>query len=432
MDARSEERHVLPDPRFPEGLGPLGDRIVAYQSAGDDAVDPGMLTELEVAYEELRVAEEEVRTQQDEIGRLAESHQTMQWQHERLLEMLPVPVVTTDHAGIVRSANAAAAALVGIPLPQLLRKPLPSFVHLEDRPAVRAELATIVSGGRWSRVLKLLNRAGSPVLVETTATADVEPGGRITWMFLAPVLGGERRVPGAITLPEALVHLAGLATAGLDEATLVPRCARLCQDVLGDGVSLSVTAGDPSAPEATGSTSRPAQALDGAQIAHGEGPCVTAFAAAVTVTSPELRADPRWPRLAADPRSRDAGGAIAVPLRLGDEVVGALNVYGEVGDPVDQRLVETAELLAAGIAAVFHEIAVRTELRRTAADLERALESRAMIEQAKGIVIADRGCSPEAAFEHLVHLSSTQHLKLREVARRLVEARSTGSSPPDS
>ena len=410
---------------FPAGLAEFHERVTELRStaAGSPQAD-AILVELEVAYEELRVAEEEVRTQQDEISRLVDARQVARWQHERLLQMLPVPVVTTDGESVIRSANAAAAALLGVRLPYLLRKPLLAYFALEDRREVRRELARSAAGGRWSRVARLVDRAGSPVLVEVVATT--EPSGDTTWMFLAPDVAGDRRPPGELSLPEALTKMAtlgSLASVGPDEMELLQRCARLIQDVLGPRVSLSVTRGDPAGPDGLASTSHLAQAVDGAQLALDEGPCVTAFQERRTVTSSDVRADGRWPRLSADPRTAEVGGAIAVPVQIGDELIGALNVYGDVGDPVDPQLVEEAELLATGVAALFHELETRAELEETAADLERALVSRATIDQAKGIVMAERGGTPEQAFEFLVRLSSTHNVKLRDLARMLVEQR---------
>jgi PAS domain S-box-containing protein len=421
MDPSATDRPV----DFPAEIDRLRERISRFR-ASDVAPAESVLAELEVAYEELRVAEEEVRTQQEEIARLAESSQLARWQQERMLEMVPVPMLTTDREGLVRSANAAAAGLLGVPLPHLLGKPLAMYVAMEHRPDVRGELRRLVGGGRWSRVLTVVDRVGSPVLVEASVTADAAPEGLLTWMFLAADAGPVRRPPGRLSLAEALVRMATMPLSGSDVDQLLPRCARLCQDVLGDDVSLTVTAGSPTAPRALASTTRIAQAIDGAQLAHEEGPCVTAFEERRTVVTTDVCADPRWPALGADPRCREAGGAIAVALQIGDELLGALNVYGEVGDPVDAQLVEQAELLSAGVAAVFHEVATRRELAATAIDLERALTSRSTIDQAKGIVMADRGCSAEEAFEHLVQLSSTRHVKLREVARMIVDQRTSG------
>jgi transcriptional regulator with GAF, ATPase, and Fis domain len=226
-------------------------------------------------------------------------------------------------------------------------------------------------------------------------------------------------------LSRGLVRITGLLAAGLEEVDLLQRAVGICQDALGDRVTLSINAGSPSAPAALASTSTLAQGVDGAQLAHDQGPCVTAFDERRTVVSSDLRSDARWPDIAADPRTPAVGGAVAVPLTIGDELLGALNVYGAVAGTPDARLVESAELLAAAVAAVIHELAVRRELESTAAAMERALTSRAMIDQAKGIVMADRGCSAAEAFEHLVEVSSTQHVKLRDLARQLVEQRSS-------
>jgi AmiR/NasT family two-component response regulator len=76
--------------------------------------------------------------------------------------------------------------------------------------------------------------------------------------------------------------------------------------------------------------------------------------------------------------------------------------------------------MATTLAAVLFELGLKKELLRLADELEHALESRATIDQAKGIVMADRRIDAEAAFEHLVRLSSTRHMKLREVAEEIV------------
>src|SRR4051794_38955624 len=100
--------------RFPDEVPALPRRLARLRAAvGDSPEAETVLAELETAYEELRVADEEVQTQQEEIRRLAESQQLLRWQHQRMLEMLPVPVITTDLSAMVRSANAAAAALLG-------------------------------------------------------------------------------------------------------------------------------------------------------------------------------------------------------------------------------------------------------------------------------------------------------------------------------
>ncbi len=96
---------------------------------------------------------------------------------------------------------------------------------------------------------------------------------------------------------------------------------------------------------------------------------------------------------------------------------------------MERDLTEAAELLAVTVAAVMRELQVKAELESLADDLRAALTSRATIDQAKGVLMAQLHCGPDEAFAHLVHLSSTSHVKLRDVAQELVEnAQATSTS----
>jgi hypothetical protein len=160
-----------------------------------------------------------------------------------------------------------------------------------------------------------------------------------------------------------------------------------------------------------------AQAMDGAQLVALEGPCIDAFDLGRAVRSVDVRSDPRWPRLC--PRvPPEINGVIAAPLEVGEELVGSLNVY-EIS-PVARDLTETTELLGVTVGAVLLELKARAELESLAENLQKALSSRATIEQAKGIVMAELGCGPEDAFTHLVGLSSNRHVKLRDLAHEIV------------
>ena len=125
--------------------------------------------------------------------------------------------------------------------------------------------------------------------------------------------------------------------------------------------------------------------------------------AAKTVEATDIGRDLRWPRLAtiAPPEVK---GVLAVPLVVGDDLVGALSVYlSEQSWAL--RLREDVELMATTLAAVLFELGLKKELVQLAGELEHALESRATIDQAKGIVMADRRIDADAAFEHLVRIS---------------------------
>ena len=70
---------------------------------------------------------------------------------------------------------------------------------------------------------------------------------------------------------------------------------------------------------------------------------------------------------------------------------------------------------------MLYEVQLSEELTRLNVDMERALSSRATIEQAKGIVMGQRGCTADEAFAHLVRLSSAQERRRRDVARSIVD-----------
>jgi PAS domain-containing protein len=391
------------------------------QSADLEVAGPGpedssleMLAGLDTAYEELRVADEEVRTQQDHIGRLLHSHRLLHWQHERMLAMLPVPALMTDSDGTIRSVNAAAAALVVRRATRLLGKPI--FTLFE--PSDWADLRQLLWTGQ-SRVNRLVTsvvpQEGDPVKVELWVTLRSGETLEATWLLLTP--GSPVAHHEVEALPGALSELAGLAAELRDVQDVLHHAAGICRRTLG-GAEVSIQIGSPGGPEAMASTSRLPQAVDGSQLAAGEGPAFTAFADRSAVTSPDLRVDDRWPRLA-EQLPEGPVSVVSAPVEMGQHVVGTLNVYGE-RLPLEVWVKEAAELLAATLGAVFHELELNAELDRLGEDMQRALSSRAVIEQAKGIIMAQKGCGPDEAFALLSELSSRQERKLRDVARDIV------------
>ena len=350
-----------------------------------------LLQDLEAAHEELRVADEEVRTQQDHIDRLVRGNRLLQWQHERVISAFPVPVFTTDRWGTVQSLNAALASLLQVHVDRLLHKPVFSIFVEGDRALLRDDLARAQRGdGSFRRVVRVQPRHGATQEAEIfcTAVAD-EPGLTLTWVLQSVREGG----PPAVEVARALVALTALPGLGVGTDEMIHRSAEICRRALGQRAHLSITIGPVNAPHVVASTSRLAQAFDGAQLRSDEGPCVTSY---------------------------ETGSVVAAPVMDGDEVVGTFSVYGSPPTEWGQEMASTCSMLAAAIAALHHEVGLKDELQSLADDMRTALRTRAVIDQAKGIVMADRHCSAEEAFEHLVRLSSIQHVKLRDLAAALV------------
>ncbi|KAE8765297.1 ANTAR domain-containing protein [Georgenia thermotolerans] len=393
-----------------------------------------LLQGLESAQEELRAADEEVRAQQAELARLAESHRMGRWQHERLLAVLPAAIVTTDATGVLRSVNAAAAALLGLRVDRLVRKPLFALVDAPDRPELRRRLtAAVDDAGSFRQVVTLFGRHRQAVRVEADVTVVLDPdasSAEATWVLLPTEEESGRLVTAGYrhALAHALVRLTELPLRRHDRRSDLEEVADICAQALGEGAAVSVTAGEPVRPEVVATTSAFAQAVDGAQMVAQEGPCQAAWQGHETVVVQDLEHDARWPRFTARSRGTGARSVLAVPVEVGDERVGVLNVYAPGAHAWDAERVEVAELLASAAAAAVHEIDLKAELEDLARNLGAALDSRATIDQAKGILMATFSCDAEEAFRRLVKMSRDSNVKLRTLAARIVTQTAAGTS----
>jgi hypothetical protein len=154
--------------------------------------------------------------------------------------------------------------------------------------------------------------------------------------------------------------------------------------------------------------------LDGAQSSFGEGPSVRAGATGRHVDVPDLAADPRFAVLAGTAARHGVGAAYAQVLSTDDEVVGVLTLYAR--EALDDR----ARTLVGALAA---QATVALFGAQRIAGLARAVQSRDVIGQAKGILVERDGVDPDRAFSLLVGASQSTNLKLVDVARWLVTER---------
>jgi GAF domain-containing protein len=184
-----------------------------------------------------------------------------------------------------------------------------------------------------------------------------------------------------------------------------------------DAASITmITAGAPKTPAYS---DKIALDLDGIQYDLGDGPCLSAIRHqgvehVTTATDRE-----RWPAFSAAARERDVRAVLSAPLIERDVAKGALNLYSRSG--YDPAAWETASLFAdqLGIAAVNATLYLEGSLM--ADQLRTAMDSRAVIEQAKGILMRAQECNAGTAFEILTRASQHQNRKLREIAVEIVE-----------
>lgn len=374
-----------------------------------------LVTELGETLRATRAAVEELGQQEEVFERLSVRGGALAWQHERILLSLPVPALLTDAQGTIVFVNPAAAGLFGASVGAVLGTPVAKWFTPHDQHLLLRHLDG--AGPLAARRMLTVSGAEGPRRVEASVAVDGAAG--ISWILIP--LDPESEARRRWVLPDALRALAALPEGGGSTQEVLRSAANICADALGPHVHVSVNYGPPQSPELLGSSSSLAQAVDGAQVVAREGPCVTAFELRAAVTSRDLSSDDRWPGLAAQVRDLHPS-ALSAPIEVGERLVGALNVYGPTNDPRQPGMIDGALLLAATLGALFFELELGGEMARLNEDLRQALASRATIEQAKGVVMAEKHCSPDEAFAHLVALSSAGERKLRDVARDIVDS----------
>lgn len=163
-------------------------------------------------------------------------------------------------------------------------------------------------------------------------------------------------------------------------------------------------------------------AVDEAQYAVGDGPCLDALRRRRINRLDLEQAGDRWPDFVSAARAAGICSFLAAPLVVQGEALGALNLYSRSVDgfgALDEAFVGL--LAAQAAAALANEVRYRSAAR-LAAQLEEALTSRAVIEQAKGIVMAREGIAADEAFAVLRVQSQHRNVKLRVVAQEIVDA----------
>jgi GAF domain-containing protein len=160
--------------------------------------------------------------------------------------------------------------------------------------------------------------------------------------------------------------------------------------------------------------------LDEWQYAGSAGPCLDAAATSATLSVPDLTGEKRWPGYI--PHALKAGvlSSLSVGMPVTDNVAGALNLYSTRAHSFDddaQSLAQTFSeyaTVALANAHLYHESSTLAQHMHT------AMANRAVIEQAKGIIMADRRCTADEAFRILSKLSQDTNRKVRDVAAALV------------
>jgi GAF domain-containing protein len=137
--------------------------------------------------------------------------------------------------------------------------------------------------------------------------------------------------------------------------------------------------------------------------------------------SGSIGSDERWPHFRGHVARMGVHSVLALPLMIADQVIGAINAYAHKRDAFTEHAVQLgAQFAGPAAVSVYNAQLLATAQERTDR-LQRALSSRAVIDQAIGIIRSRSGATAEEAFDRLAKMSQADNLKLNVVAERLVD-----------
>jgi len=226
--------------------------------------------------------------------------------------------------------------------------------------------------------------------------------------------------PQAMKPRDAFTELGRIRFGETDFTTVLATVADLAKQTIPGADDVSVTLAGAGGAHTAAFTGERAMAVDEWQYEQGHGPCLAAAAATITVTVPDMAGESRWPDWAN--RAIDAGvhSSVSTGLPLHGSLSGAFNVYATKPRAFDEDAVILTETFA-GYAAVAMAHAHPYESATSLAHhTQAAMDSRAVIEQARGIIMAERRCTADEAFAILMTLSGEAGRKLPDVAATLV------------
>ncbi|MFZ0172850.1 MAG: GAF and ANTAR domain-containing protein, partial [Acidimicrobiales bacterium] len=202
-----------------------------------------------------------------------------------------------------------------------------------------------------------------------------------------------------------------------DVVELLTLLADRCVDVLDVGAAGLMLVAPDGDLRVMASSSEAMRVLELFELQTREGPCLDCYRTGKPVVNQDLAvADGRWPRFAAEALAAGFHSVHALPMRLRGTVIGALNLFHIEAGEIRQVDIEAAQALAdvATIAVLQHRASLEAQILNE--QLHRALNSRIVIEQAKGIVAEHEGLDMEEAFSALRNHARRNNLRLADVA----------------
>ncbi len=222
-------------------------------------------------------------------------------------------------------------------------------------------------------------------------------------------------------LAQAFVELADTLVADFDLMEFLHTLTERCVELLGVDAAGLLLADSGGALRLVAASTEQARVAELFQIQNNEGPCLDCYRTGQAVVVGDIRAArARWPRFAAAAQEMGFGGVHAIPMRLRDQIIGTLNLFRSTPNGLDPAVARAARALVdVATIGILQERAVRQQ-EVVAGQLQMALNSRVMIEQAKGILAERLHITPDEAFLTLRRYSRDHNHPLTRLAGEVI------------
>lgn len=234
-------------------------------------------------------------------------------------------------------------------------------------------------------------------------------------------------------LARTFVELADTLVAGFDLMEFLQTLTERCVELLEVDAAGLLLADNRGALRLVAASTERARVAELFQIQNDEGPCLDCYRTGQAVSISDIGAEQtaaRWPRFAAAAREMGFAGVHAIPMRLRDQIIGTLNLFRAEADGLDPAVARAARALVdIATIGILQERAVRQQ-EVVAGQLQVALNSRVMIEQAKGVLAERLQATPDEAFVLLRRYARNRNHPLTDLAADVI--RGTAPNIPGS
>ena len=396
-------------------------RALVEQAAADTA--PQLVDAIDRVGEHLLVADEELRIQQEQLTQSSRQLDLLVAVHEELFANATVGLVQTDGDGVIVRFNAAARRVLDLPVNSRRSLVLPNLVSAADRSALRGLVSRLrlVGDAREAPLEVTVSRHdGTQVPVVLTARRSTDGGtGRLLlhWEVAERTARGPAH-SAATESPTSMQAIADatarMAAAGSPQAVRREAVVSLASLVHAEAAAGIIVLEPHRYPEALAASGLLAAAGDRLQISADDGPGLAAAREGKAVLLHDARRQDCWALFAAGAGELGIAAVLSVPVTGPRSLAGALTLYAR--EPA---------VFTAGDVAVARAFAVHAGIALAAVEIETnlrsAMRTREEVGRAVGILMERHRVDAAAAFDMLKAVSQSSHVKLRDIAARIVQ-----------